>query len=163
VPAGTSAIPLPELNMDSSGETYKKFTIQAKRGIKGEAFFESLVSDYCIPHHITGPKDVGLDYICEWVWGDRPTGRLFAVQVKTFSEENAKPEHVGFELALNGLETFRIRNEHLKIDDRTLDYWRGLGLPVHLFVVVQGPAVPAAVGAAASPCPALTSSAPKPA
>ena len=53
---------------------YKQYTIQAKRGIKGEAYFESLISDYSIPHRVSGPKDVGIDYFCEWVFDDRPTG-----------------------------------------------------------------------------------------
>ncbi|MGH8067350.1 MAG: hypothetical protein ACRERE_19385 [Candidatus Entotheonellia bacterium] len=69
-----------EQNIDN--ESYKRYTIQAKRWIKGEAFFEALISDYSLPHHIVSPKDVGIDYICEWVYGDRPTGILYAVQVK---------------------------------------------------------------------------------
>jgi hypothetical protein len=116
---------------------YKKYTIQAKRGVKGEAFFESLVSDYSVPHHIVGPKDMGLDYICEWVYGDRPTGVLFAAQVKTFSEEIAKPRFVEVETGLNGLCKYDIRNPNLRIDDRTLHYWKGFGMPVYLFAVVQ--------------------------
>ena len=117
---------------------YKKYTLQARRGIKGEAFFESLISDYCIPHHITGPKDIGIDYICEWVYGDRPTGILFAAQVKTFSGDTTKPEFKRVETGLNNLHRYSIRNQHLKIDERTLLYWQGLGIPVNLFVVVQG-------------------------
>lgn len=58
---------------------YKKYTAQAKAGIKGEAFFEALISDYSLPHHIVGSKDLGIDYICEWVYGDKPTGILYAV------------------------------------------------------------------------------------
>ena len=74
---------------------YKKYTAQAKAAIKGEAFFETLVSDYSVPHRIKGPKDVGIDYICEWVYGDKPTGILYAVQVKTFSSQNVKPRDLG--------------------------------------------------------------------
>jgi len=118
-------------------ESYKKYTIQAKRGIKGEAFFEALVSDYSLPHHIVGPKDVGIDYICEWVYGDKPTGILYAVQVKTFSEETATPEFIEVDHPLNGLEKFRINNPNLGIDDKTLHYWKGLGMPMYLFAVVQ--------------------------
>jgi hypothetical protein len=51
-----------EDNMNSS---YKHYKPEAKIGIKGESFFETLISEYCIPHHITGPKDIGIDYICE--------------------------------------------------------------------------------------------------
>jgi hypothetical protein len=73
---------------------YKKYTIQAKTCVKGEAFFESLLSDYCIPHKVTGTKDIGIDYFCEWVYENKPSGVLFAVQVKTFSEKSAKPKLV---------------------------------------------------------------------
>lgn len=118
-------------------DEFKKYTLQAKRGVKGEAFFESLISDYCIPHQVVGPKDVGIDYICEWVYGDRPTGVLFAAQVKTFSEETVKIEFDKIEETLNGLHRYKIRNPHLLIDERTLLYWQGLGMPVNLFVVVE--------------------------
>ena len=63
---------------------YEKYTAQAKAGIKGEAFFEALVSDYSIPHHILGLKDVGIDYLCEWVYGDKPTGILRGSGKDTF-------------------------------------------------------------------------------
>lgn len=118
-------------------DTYKKYTMQAKRGIKGEAFFESLISDYSIPHRIAGPKDIGIDYICEWVFGDRPTGILYAVQIKTFLEETAKPGFVEVDERLNGLHKYRIANPNLIIDEKTLHYWKGLGMPVYLFAIVQ--------------------------
>lgn len=122
-----------KMNLDE----YKKYTQQAKRGIKGEAFFESLVSDYCIPHQIIGPKDIGIDYICEWVHGDRPTGVLFAAQIKTFSEKTVNIKFDKVEEGLNGLERYEIHNNLLKIDYRTLLYWQGLGIPVNLFVIIQ--------------------------
>lgn len=55
-----------------------KYRAQAKAATKGEAFFQALVSDYSIPHHIMGQKDIGIDYICEWVYGDQPSGILYA-------------------------------------------------------------------------------------
>lgn len=120
-----------------SESNYKKYTIQARRGIKGEAFFEALVSEYCIPHRITGPKDIGIDYICEWVYGDRPSGILFAVQVKTFSKESVTLRSKNNDKGLNGLSICEIRNSHLKINQETRDYWSGLGLPFYLFVIVE--------------------------
>lgn len=117
-------------------EEYKRYTVQARRGIKGEAFFETLISDYSIPHQIVGPKDIGLDYICEWVYGDKPTGVLYAVQVKTFSEQTAKPRFIE-ERQLNGLHKYAISNSKLVIEDKTLHYWTGLGIPVYLFAIVQ--------------------------
>jgi hypothetical protein len=119
---------------------YKKYTAQAKAAIKGEAFFESLVSDYSIPHHITGPTDIGIDYICEWVYGDKPSGILYAVQVKTLSKKYAKLESLGINSGFNELNKFNIRNRHLLIDEKTLEYWRGLGIPVYLFAVIYSDA-----------------------
>ena len=49
----------------------------------GEAFVESILSEYAIVHKIDGSKDVGLDMLCEWVKGESPTQILFAIQVKT--------------------------------------------------------------------------------
>ena len=119
-----------------TGSDYKKYTTQAKAAIKGEAFFEALVSDYSIPHHVVGLKDVGIDYICEWVFGDKPTGVLFAVQVKTLSARYAKPESLGINKGHNELNSFKITNHHLDIDEKTLKYWRGLGMPVYLFAII---------------------------
>jgi len=116
---------------------YKKYTAQAKAAIKGEAFFEALVSDYSIPHHIVGSKDIGLDYICEWVYGDKPTGILYAVQVKTLSAHCVKLEPLGPKTGFNDLMEYRIVNPHLHIDERTLQYWRGLGMPVYLFAIIH--------------------------
>jgi hypothetical protein len=117
-------------------EQPKKFTVKARTGIKGEAFFEELIVDYSLPHRIAGAKDLGIDYICEWINGDKPTGILYAVQVKTFSNKTAKPEKIGVE-KLNGLEKYTISNPNLNIDNRTLRYWKGLGMPVYLFAVVK--------------------------
>lgn len=115
---------------------YKKYSKQAKAGIKGEAFFETLVSDYSLPHHIVGGKDLGIDYICEWVYGDKPTGILYAVQVKTISAKNITLEVLGPDSSNNKLNKFRIKRGNPIIKERTLQYWRGLGMPVYLFVIV---------------------------
>lgn len=116
---------------------YKKYTLQARMCVKGEAFFESLASEHSLPHHIISPKDVGIDYICEWIYGDKPTGVLYAVQIKTLSEEYANPKFMEVAEGYNGLSTFEIHNPHLKIEESTLQYWRGLGMPVYLFAIIQ--------------------------
>jgi Domain of unknown function (DUF4365) len=119
-------------------EPHKRYTRQARTGIKGEAFFEALVADYAIPHHIVGPKDIGIDYVCEWVHGDSPTGVLFAAQVKAFAVTPVtEPRHAGVETKLNELEKYTISNSNLTVDARTLCYWKGFGLPVYLFVVTH--------------------------
>ena len=116
---------------------YKKYTIQAKTGIKGEAFFESLIANYSLPYHVMGLTDIGIDYFCEWVYGDRPTGILYGVQVKTFSEQTAKPKPVVVTKDINKLEEFEIKYSELKVDQKTLYYWKGLGIPIYLFAIVK--------------------------
>ena len=118
-------------------DAHKKYTLQARTGIKGEAFFEALIADYALPHQIVGPKDIGIDYICEWVFGDKPTGILFGIQVKTFSSTTATPQPDGVETTLNGLDKYTIANSKLTIDGKTLRYWKGLGMPMYLFAVVH--------------------------
>lgn len=113
---------------------YKKFTIQAKKGIKGEAFFESLACSHSLPIQIVGLKDIGIDYICQWIYEDRPTPILYAVQVKFFSTKK-QPEYIRTRKNFNNLKEYRIVNKNLKIDGRTLDYWRTLSMPVFLFAV----------------------------
>ena len=128
---------MPHENSESGEQDYKKYTRQARIGIKGEAFFESLICEYSIPHHVVGPKDVGIDYFCEWTFGDRPSGVLYAVQVKSFSSNTARPTLVETDFRLSRLDKYEIRNSHLKVDERTLRYWRSLGIPVYLFAVVE--------------------------
>jgi hypothetical protein len=121
--------------MNSSN--YKHYSPGSRIGIRGEAYFETLISEYCIPHHITGPKDIGLDYICEWVHNDRPSGILFGVQVKTSTKTGVKitPDNTG--LAHNNLPKYTISNIDFKITQADLYYWRGLGIPFYLFVIIE--------------------------
>jgi hypothetical protein len=127
------------------GDAVSKFTVQAKTCIKGEAHFESLIADSAIPHHVTGAKDVGADYLCEWSPDDEPSGVLFTAQVKTFAVKGSnRPKSLGQRTQkLNALEAFSIANSKLSIKESTLDYWRGLGLPAYLFVVAYTGATPA--------------------
>jgi hypothetical protein len=119
-------------------DLYKQYTLQARRCIRGEAFFESLVCNYCLPHHIVGAKDIGIDYICEWVYGDKPTGILFAVQIKSFrAGRKNSPKFIRTDQVRNGLCEYSIHNSNLKINQKTLNYWRVLGIPSYLFAVVE--------------------------
>src|SRR5688572_23857612 len=117
------------------------YSIQAKTCIKGESFFESLIAEYAIPHHVVGLKDLGVDYLCEWAYGDKPSGFLFVAQVKTFKvNKRNKPRPLGFTNPdHNALEAFSINDRNLKIEDPTLEYWKGLGLPTYLFAVAHTP------------------------
>lgn len=119
--------------MDENG--HKKYMKQAKIGIKGEAFFESLISEYSLPNQIVGAKDIGIDYICQWVYENKPTPILYAVQVKTFSRKTVTPKSLGIEERLNALEKYRINDSNLTIDDKTLWYWQTLGMPIYLFAI----------------------------
>src|SRR5690606_25538675 len=119
----------------------KQFSLRARNCIRGEAFFELLITQYAIPHHITGQQDIGVDYVCEWVHGNNPSGVLFGAQIKALTvTPSATPQHVGSETEWNGLEKYTLSASHLIIDPRTLRYWKGLGLPMYLFVVVHTPA-----------------------
>ena len=38
-----------------------------RTGNRGEAFLEFIMSKHCLMHKTVGYKDVGIDYICEWL------------------------------------------------------------------------------------------------
>ncbi len=59
-------------------EDYKKYTESARRGIKGEAFFESLVVDHAIPHRIARQNDLRIDFLCEWIYRDGTVPAAFS-------------------------------------------------------------------------------------
>ena len=88
-------------------DDYKKYTESARRGIKGEAFFESLVVDHAIPHRIARQNDLGIDFLCEWTYQDRPSGILFLAQVKTTTSDVVKSEFV-CRSRLNGLNMYTL-------------------------------------------------------
>lgn len=107
-----------------------RYLKSAQIGNKGEAFFESLISEYAIPHKVVGSKDVGLDFLCEWVHGEKPTQLLFGAQVKT--RTNKKLELVREESKLNQLREFK---GGFSIKPDTLGYWKGFDFPIFLFLV----------------------------
>jgi Domain of unknown function (DUF4365) len=134
----------PASNSVSNGNTtngrnatkeFKKYTQTARRGAKGEAFFESLIVDFAIPHRVARHNDLGIDFICECIHGDRPSGLLFLAQVKSTTTDEISCKHVGTS-NLNALEEYVLEGVK-KVDRRTINYWRGLGLPAFLFVVVE--------------------------
>jgi hypothetical protein len=115
---------------------YKKYTNQARRGIKGEAFFEALIVEHAIPHRIARQNDLGIDFLCEWTYGDRPCGILFSAQVKSTTTAEIKPQQVSQSNDKNGLEIYTLTGAP-KVDETTINYWKGLGLPAFLFYVVE--------------------------
>jgi len=108
-----------------------KYTKSKQIGNKGEAFFESLISEYAITHKIDGSKDVGLDFICEWVYGEKPTQLLFGIQVKTRTNKKFKPVSKK-RSRLNLLQEYK---SSFTTEENTLGYWRGFDFPVFLFVI----------------------------
>lgn len=115
--------------------SYKQFTESAQGGIKGEAFFESLIVDYAIPHRIARQNDLGVDFLCEWVYGGKPSGILFIAQVK-YSTSDTITEKYENKLGLNGLKIFWLIGAR-KPKPPTIKYWKGLGLPAYLFMIVE--------------------------
>jgi hypothetical protein len=64
-------------------------------GNRGEAYLEFIMSKYCLMHKIAGYKDVGIDYLCEWLVGNSPTRILFGIQVKTSDRSGVELDHLG--------------------------------------------------------------------
>ena len=118
-----------------ANDDYKRYTKRARRGIKGEAFFETLIVDHAIPHRIARQNDLGIDFLCEWIYGDRPTGILFSAQVKATTSDKVKCEAVEIS-PFNGLLKYTLIGAN-KVDRRTINYWKGLGLPAFLFYVIE--------------------------
>jgi hypothetical protein len=75
-----------------------------------------------------------LDFICEWVYGKQPTQLLFGIQVKTRTDPQVVPATPSIS-SLNGLQQFDISFHGDRIDNNTLEYWRGFNFPVFLFLV----------------------------
>src|SRR3989339_1210662 len=88
----------------------KKYTFEKQLGNKGAAYLESLLSDFSIVHRIDEAKDIGIDYICEYLIDENPMRLLFAIQCKTV---NKKPS--------------------IGENSKTFGYWKGFDIPIFLF------------------------------
>jgi len=108
-------------------------------GNRGEAYLEFIMSKYCLMHKIAGYKDIGIDYLCEWLVGDSPTRILFGIQVKTSDISGVELQHLGRNKGLNGLEMFKFTNTtpSWKINENTINYWFGFEIPLYLFFVLK--------------------------
>jgi len=113
----------------------KKYIKTRQLGNRGEAFFEALITHYALVHKITGSKDIGLDFLCEWICGSQPTQLLFGVQIKTRSADTLKSIKSYGKSRLNWLEQFKING--VPVDKDTLDYWRGFDFPIFLFLIIE--------------------------
>jgi len=106
-------------------------------GNRGEAFLEFIMSKHCLMHRIVGYKDVGIDYICEWLKGNIPSRVLFGIQVKTSERSDIKLINKGTNRGLNELEKFLIKPLPFDIKPETFAYWEGLEIPLYLFSIIK--------------------------
>ena len=106
-------------------------------GNRGEAFLEFIMSKRCLMHKIVGYKDVGIDYICEWLNGNIPSRILFGIQVKTSERNDIELISKGINRGLNELEKFLIKPLPFKIEPKTFTYWEGLEIPLYLFSIIK--------------------------
>ena len=108
-----------------------------RTGNRGEAFLEFIMSKHCLMHKIIGYKDIGIDYICEWLNNDVPSRILFGIQVKTSERNDIKLTSEGGNRRFNELEKFLIKPLPFRIKPETLAYWEGLEIPLYLFSIIK--------------------------
>jgi len=119
-----------------------KYSVNLQKSNRGEAFLMFLLSKRVLANKISGANDIGLDFLCEWVYNEDPSGLLFAIQVKTVDSEIVDIEAAGTDTRLSNLEKFTIKNKKTKssyprIKNSTLEYWKNFEIPIYLFVVIE--------------------------
>lgn len=119
-----------------------KYSTNLQKSNKGEAFLMSLLAGYALANRIAGANDVGLDFLCEWVYSGDPSGLLFAIQVKTTSSEIVDIIADRIDNGLSNLKKFTIKNKksqklYPQIKYKTLKYWKNFEIPIYLFMVVE--------------------------
>lgn len=124
--------------MSSADSSLPKVLESFRIGNRGEAFLEFIMSKHCLMHKISGYKDIGLDYICEWLVDGSPTRILFGIQIKTSDSEEIKIRSLGRNAKMNGLDKFKFTRAPVwNIEDRTIYYWMGFEIPIYLFFVFK--------------------------
>lgn len=108
-------------------------------GNRGEAFLEFIMSKHALIHKVVGYKDIGIDFLCEWIIEGKPTRVLFGIQVKTSDMSKVKLEYKGRNKGLNGLEIYRLKHNipSWGITDKTVNYWFGFEIPLYLFFILK--------------------------
>jgi len=114
----------------------KRHLRTARVGIKGEAYFELLMSDNAIVHKITTNKDTGVDFLCHWLDEDMPSNKMFAVQVKTRS--SVTPTNLTTINKYNSLPEYCINSIDSKLTNADISFWKLFNIPVYLFVLIYG-------------------------
>lgn len=118
----------------------KQYITSHQLSNRGESFVENIISGHTLAHKIDRSKDLGLDFICEWVAGQNPTQLLFGIQVKTRSNPIITPVDPLIS-RLNGLEQYKINFDGDGLNDDTFEYWKGFNFPVFLFLVHMNGAI----------------------
>lgn len=110
---------------------------------RGESHLASSLSDFALVHKVAGSNDLGIDYFCEWTYGNEPTQTLFAIQVKT-PEKELQEEVINDSSRLNRLKEVQLKinygdswRNYCPIEDKTITYWKGFNIPIYLFVLKQ--------------------------
>ena len=125
--------------MDNSRKKLPKVPESFRIGNRGEAYLEFIMSRHCLMHKIAGYKDVGIDYLCEWLVEDSPTRILFGIQVKTSDISNVELKPLGRNKGFNGLDKFEFTKTtpSWEIKRETINYWFGFEIPLYLFFVLK--------------------------
>lgn len=106
-------------------------------GNRGEAFLEFIMSKHCLMHKVLGYKDIGIDYICEWLSGSTPSRILFGIQVKTSEKKDMELINGYIKKGFNELKCYSIKKFPWRIEEKTMEYWRGFDIPLYLFCVIR--------------------------
>uniref|UniRef100_UPI0013001A7F DUF4365 domain-containing protein n=1 Tax=Cyanothece sp. BG0011 TaxID=2082950 RepID=UPI0013001A7F len=95
-----------------------KRTNSQKIGINAADFFCSVFSKFCNVIPVPQDRDLGIDFICEVMEGEYPTGKLFNIQCK-------------------GTEEVKIKKNSMIVPIKvtTLNYWLIQSNPTFLIVV----------------------------
>lgn len=125
----------PQENWENKMKKLPKVLESHRTGNRGESFLEFIMSKHCLMNKVVGHRDVGVDYICEWLNGDTPSRILFGIQVKTTEREDVEVIDKGINRRLNELEKVELKPPPFDIEEKTFEYWKGLNIPLYLFLV----------------------------
>lgn len=95
------------------------------------------MSKHFLLHKINGYKDVGIDYLGELLVEDTPSRIIFGIQVKTSENMKVEVKSKGINRRLNELGKFSVSSVAFKIEEKTVNYWKGFGIPLYLFLVLR--------------------------
>jgi hypothetical protein len=95
-----------------------KRTNAQRIGASAADLLNSVFTNFCNVIPVQQERDMGIDFICELMQGEHPTGKLFNVQCKGTEESEFKGDSIRFDIAVT-----------------TLNYWLILPNPTFLVVV----------------------------